>query len=699
MAKTFNLGRVTGKDNYEIAVENGYTGTKAEWLESLKGKTPVKGVDYYTDAEKTEMKNAVTTAVQGDVDSRVNELLVENNVEEINDTVFKKENVAITRYDNKWVYNGSAANQDGYLCFVFPIEKDAIYIINRNTSGVIGVGFSTNNPFSMGEYYALPDYERHDGISYKFKGNEYRYCTVFVGTLSDDSNITVSKMFNSITQMNNNINSIVNDITTVSVSFAQGYISTSTGNAVPLNENDEWTSRFVFSNVLPPTVKKVETINGYELRVNRYTKENKWVDKLDFTTVYDEFDENYNYRIQIRKNSDNDFITVDEAIENTTIYVDKLLQQPYLLEREIKNGWAKLKERIADVADTYIEKNGLTINSLPSDYEKILDYVLNHNCYSYRGKITKQGNKIVDKDGNQMILQGIGTHSISEYNSLYTTESIKTLKYYGINMIRISVYLTDFYPAQSEGRMCKGWLNYSEELKPIIENLIDKATNEGMYILLDFHTYHAKDGGDVTQYQPQQEDFFRYYSEKYASNNNILYELHNEPYQNTTTELLASITSCCNIIRGNNADAIIVTGNGSDGVLNAHKILNITNNLNVFVAPHLYTGEQSPNEIKNCIENNADIFVSEWGNSSLSGNDIPNDARAYEVFKLLNDNKISNSLWKWTYQDMDTSVLVHDEYAEKYAYKHGGYTDGMLSHNGRLYFRNTFNYMIKDVLK
>ena len=32
-----NLGRVTGYSAYEIAVQNGYVGTEAEWLLSLKG--------------------------------------------------------------------------------------------------------------------------------------------------------------------------------------------------------------------------------------------------------------------------------------------------------------------------------------------------------------------------------------------------------------------------------------------------------------------------------------------------------------------------------------------------------------------------------------------------------------------------------------------------------------------------------------
>lgn len=100
-----------GKSAYEIAVENGFEGTEQEWLESLvgqsagfgaptasatslangeqptvavsasgentakvfdfrfgipagaDGKTPIKGVDYYTETDKQEMVQAVIAAL------------------------------------------------------------------------------------------------------------------------------------------------------------------------------------------------------------------------------------------------------------------------------------------------------------------------------------------------------------------------------------------------------------------------------------------------------------------------------------------------------------------------------------------------------------------------------------------------------------------------------------------------------------
>lgn len=55
-----------GKSAYQIAVDNGFKGSESEWLESLNGadgRTPSKGVDYFTEADKTEIVNDVINAL------------------------------------------------------------------------------------------------------------------------------------------------------------------------------------------------------------------------------------------------------------------------------------------------------------------------------------------------------------------------------------------------------------------------------------------------------------------------------------------------------------------------------------------------------------------------------------------------------------------------------------------------------------
>lgn len=608
---------------------------------------------------------------------------------DLNDAVYESININPTKQENRWVYDGVLCAQEGYTCYYFPIEHNSVYEIKRSEGyTVIGVGFSMYEPID--ERYILPKYERHDGKLYRFIATEYNFCIVFVGKSSEQNTISVTKLESKI----DTIESKIDTIEKTEITVYNGYFSTTDGKLVTYH-SDSFVKKFLISNVLPMWVEKIMCGGTWSVRINTYDKNGNWIGKGDFVKEFNDFDfVNFDYKAQFAKNDNFDDVYPSEFSENVSIYANKNLYIIKELQDKVKDGWSKLEDKIIDVTEEYIKQNGLYEN----DYALTKNYVLCHNDFSFHGKLTKSDTKIIDEYGNEVLLQGIGTHSLSEYNALYTEKSVKTLKYYGINMIRISVYLTDFYPANSNGRLAKGWLNYSDELKPIIEKLIDVATKNNMYVLLDWHSYHSIDGGDVTQYKQQQEEFFTYFSEKYANSKNILYELHNEPYQNTAIELLPSVLSCCNIIRENNEDAIIICGCGSDGTIIANSVWNTNNSLDIFISEHLYTGEQDCERFKDFVNRNIPFFVSEWGNSSLSGDDRPNDGMTYKMFQFLYDNKISNALWKWTFQDMDTAVLLDDEFAEKYAYPFGGYTDGMLSHNGRLYFRRTFNGMIRDIL-
>lgn len=91
-----------GKSAYQVAVDNGYIGTETEWLASLKGDTgeqglqgergetgeagytPIKGKDYFTDAEIAEIKQECTYD-DTEISSRVTTL--EGTVGTLNDSL------------------------------------------------------------------------------------------------------------------------------------------------------------------------------------------------------------------------------------------------------------------------------------------------------------------------------------------------------------------------------------------------------------------------------------------------------------------------------------------------------------------------------------------------------------------------------------------------------------------------------------
>ncbi len=74
------LEYLKGESAYQLAVSQGYDGTLDDWLKSLKGEkgdkgdAPVKGVDYFTDADKAEFANKVESDLANVLDAKANKV-------------------------------------------------------------------------------------------------------------------------------------------------------------------------------------------------------------------------------------------------------------------------------------------------------------------------------------------------------------------------------------------------------------------------------------------------------------------------------------------------------------------------------------------------------------------------------------------------------------------------------------------------
>lgn len=59
VGKASNLKEIHGYSAYELAVIHGFEGTEEEWLASLKGEKPQKGIDYFTEEEMKQIMDEV----------------------------------------------------------------------------------------------------------------------------------------------------------------------------------------------------------------------------------------------------------------------------------------------------------------------------------------------------------------------------------------------------------------------------------------------------------------------------------------------------------------------------------------------------------------------------------------------------------------------------------------------------------------
>ena len=95
----------------------------------------------------------------------------------------------------------------------------------------------------------------------------------------------------------------------------------------------------------------------------------------------------------------------------------------------------------------------------------------------------------------------------------------------GVNTIRLALYSD------------KG-ASYSKSLYQKVDEGIRYATELGMYVVLDWHI--LSDGNPKTS-QKRAFQFFTRHAKKYGKQNNILYEICNEPNGNVTGQRILSL--------------------------------------------------------------------------------------------------------------------------------------------------------------
>lgn len=299
-----------------------------------------------------------------------------------------------------------------------------------------------------------------------------------------------------------------------------------------------------------------------------------------------------------------------------------------------------------------------------------------------QGKLIKSGQYIVSTaTGDQVSLRGVGTHSLLEYTNLHTRACFRCLKERGVNMVRITVYLQDFAFSASDGHTAENYINHKAATIAEIEKIIEHCIALDLYVLLDWHVYFVKASADTYLYQTDAEEFFTYFAQKYANCPNMLWEIANEPYITDAANLMDFVGSVRSIIKTYVTDPVLVMGRGQDGVPAMYNALTAAGYTDVFVSEHYYGWYPS---LSGYIRQGIPIVISEWGNSSSSGDGGGNAEAAAEWMEELHAGGIMQSVWKFTDQTMSTSMLINTRHinAPKYAI---GFNDSDLTENGALY--------------
>lgn len=271
--------------------------------------------------------------------------------------------------------------------------------------------------------------------------------------------------------------------------------------------------------------------------------------------------------------------------------------------------------------------------------------------YGQHGALHVENGKLTGADGNTVQLYGMSTHGIAWFPQYINYDSFHTLRDdWNTNCIRLAMYTAEY------GGYCAG--GDKEQLKQLVRDGVSYATELGMYVIVD---WHILSDCDPNQNKDEAIAFFREMSEAFADNDNVLYEICNEPNSGTSWDSIKSYAEeVIPVIREQKPDAVILVGTPTWSQEIDKAAASPLTFDNVMYTLHFYAGTHKDdlrNRLETCAQNNLPVFVSEFGMCDASGNGANDFDSTTKWLDLLNKYQISFCCWNLANKDESSSVF------------------------------------------
>ena len=283
------------------------------------------------------------------------------------------------------------------------------------------------------------------------------------------------------------------------------------------------------------------------------------------------------------------------------------------------------------------------------------------------GLLQQNGNKIVDKNNEPVSFAGNSFFWSNDNwggERYYKAEVVSWLKDdWKTTIVRAAMGVED--PG--------GYLDNKTANKNRVKTIVDAAIDEGIYVIIDWHSHHAEDNTNEAAL------FFQEMANLYGEYDNVIYEIYNEPLDISWSTIIKPYAiSIIAAIRSIDPDNLIVVGTPEwSQRVDLAAADPITGYSNIAYTLHFYTVYHQQwlrDRASAALESGIALFVTEWGSIGYS----LVDSEANEWMTWCFTNKISHCNWAVNDKEEEWSILIPG------ASTTGGWSDDDLTKAGKL---------------
>lgn len=296
--------------------------------------------------------------------------------------------------------------------------------------------------------------------------------------------------------------------------------------------------------------------------------------------------------------------------------------------------------------------------------------------FRINGALHVDGSALVNQNGEPFQLKGVSTHGINWFPDYVSHDTFSFIRdEWNANLIRLAMYSADY------NGYCTGSEENRTALKELVYSGIDACTELGLYTIVDWHT--LSDNNPNT-YLNESIAFFDEISRQYKDNDNILYEICNEPNGSTSwSDIKAYALQIIPVIRANDSNAVIIVGTPTwSQDVDAAAADPITEYDNIMYTLHFYAATHTDwlrQRMNAAVDNNLPVIVTEFGICDASGNGGNNLTEGNNWIAAMDAKNISYCIWNLS-NKAETAALIASDCT-----KTSGWTKEELSEAGKWY--------------